>query len=110
MTDNTLQELLDLSRIHLQLTREENWDRWEDIASKKEALHRKMTASGTVIDKNSQTVLEISKLEKELFDLIKQKRDEVKTRLLEVRRSKKAISVYKKAGLKKGNYHLGISC
>jgi len=110
MTDKTLQRLLELSRTHLQLAREENWDRWEDVASKKEALHKKIKASGTVIDKNSQTVLEIKNLEKELLDIIKQKRDEVRAKLSEVKRSQKAINLYNKTGEKKGGYHLGISC
>jgi hypothetical protein len=106
-----LKKILALSKRHLQLTIEEDWEQWEKVACQKEALFRKIKASGEKTNQDSITIIEIKRLDLEQRDIIEKKRADTKKELSEVRRGKNALKTYGRTN-RKNLYkrHFGISC
>jgi len=106
-----LKKILELSKRHLQLTIEEDWEKWEKVACQKEELFRRVKASGEKINQDSITVIEIIRLDLEQRDIIEKKRADTKKELREVRRGKNALKTYGRTNRKNlHKKHFEISC
>ena len=111
MSELILKKILEVSKKHLQLTIEEDWEQWEKVACQKEKLFRKAKVSGEKINQDSLTVIEIKRLDLKQRNIIEKKRADTKKELNEVRRGKNALKTYSRTNRKNlHKRHFGISC
>ncbi|MBE9547612.1 MAG: flagellar protein FliT [Proteobacteria bacterium] len=103
-------KLLSLSKKHLHLVADENWEEWERVADQKEKLYRKLgqLPVESVDDKEMEIISEIRKLEEETKKELDKKRDEVKQRLLKINRTKSGLKGYREATKKVSGRRLGL--
>ena len=112
MNHTNIKYLLDLSRKHLILTNNENWNQWELVAGQKEDLYKKIISlRGRSIDENEKKMLaEIKTLEARIIEQIDKKRNKIKKELDHVKNSKIAIKYYHKADKKDIRPHFNFKC
>ena len=94
-----LGELLELSKDHLRLTREENWDQWTLVLRKKKERYARLAQSGLAPDEAA--LKEIQDLEKQVMEMLEKKRAATRKELQQVARIRQTFSGYRKAGAAK---------
>lgn len=107
---NIARELLLLSRRHLQLAEEENWNAWEVVAGQKEELYRELQQlKDPSLDTYEKAVLfEISALEEQLKEKLNKKRDEARQALVKINRFKSGLQSYRQVKKKGSGRHFCI--
>lgn len=107
-----LEQILEISKEHLQAARNDQWDAWETLAAEKRRLYERLErAAGQSPDvEEFRLVDEIRFLEAQTLDVLKAKREDTLRELSRVRGSRKAAA-YRDAGRFAGQRgHFGIAC
>jgi len=109
-----LEKLLSLSRQHLRLTLDEQWESWEDFAEQKRILYEDLR----MFDDISQTiggaefVRQIQTFEAKTVDALREKKAETLFELKRIRGRKHVVSGYGAGKAPNGGPpgHFGIRC
>ncbi len=102
-----LKNLLSLSRTHLQLAFEENWEKWEQVANRKEYLYGELERlkDMPLDDGYREAIREIKRLEEQTKEQIDRKKKETKLELEGIKRVKGALKGYRQAGKNNSGRH-----
>jgi len=113
-----LEELMALSRLHLELLDEQNWERWERVADKKESIYSRLADSWgdhsgydySGSKKGRKLLMKVSELEKEAHRKIANMKKTTANELEKIQTAKTALNCYGKTSGQKTSSHFGIKC
>jgi len=109
-----LEKLLSLSRQHLRLTLDEQWESWEDLAEQKRKLYGGLRVFDDISRDmgGSELIRQIQALEAKTVDALKEKKEETLFELKQIRGRKHVVSGYGAGKVPNSGTpgHFGIRC
>ena len=108
-----IKELLDLSKVHLKATMEEDWAIWERTIRQKEVVYReaeRLFKEGILQEEEEKLLHEISTLEDRTKNELLRKRDETGKAILHGKLTRAGLRSYKQGQQKPDRRRLSIKC
>ena len=107
-----LLRLFSLSKRHLRLVHEEDWEQWEMVITAKKGLYRDLEEliDRPLDEEENQILHAIKKIEEKTKHELERKRNVAGQKIARINRTKTAMRGYRQANRKSFSRHFGIRC